>query len=77
MNTKLVAVAAICAAFAAPSAIAQDKAPPPAEKEQAAGHKYQHEPAEKVVTTAWGSTVAEPEEVGESIFIDCNHLKSQ
>ena len=37
MNTKFIAAIAVCAAFAAPSAIAQQKAPPPpAEQEQAA-----------------------------------------
>lgn len=36
MNTKFVAAVAVCAAFAAPSAIAQQKAPAPAQQEQAA-----------------------------------------
>ena len=36
MNTKFVAAIAVCAAFAIPSAIAQQKAPAPAQQEQAA-----------------------------------------
>ncbi len=35
MNMKFVAAVAVCAAFAASSAIAQDKAPAPAQQEQA------------------------------------------
>ncbi len=36
MNTKFIAAVAVCAALAAPSAIAQQKAPAPAQQEQAA-----------------------------------------
>jgi hypothetical protein len=35
MNTKFVAAVAVCAAFAASSAIAQQKAPPPAQEQAA------------------------------------------
>ena len=47
------------------------------EKEQAAGHKPEQEPAEKVVTAACASTVASGQGTGENIFIDFAHLKSQ
>jgi len=47
------------------------------EQGQAAGHKPEVEPAEKVVTAACAATVASAREVGEGTFIDFAHLKRQ
>jgi transposase len=46
-------------------------------KGQAAGHKPESKPAEKVVTAACGGTVAAAADIGEGTFIDFAHLKSQ
>jgi hypothetical protein len=46
-------------------------------EDQAAGHKRSAEPARTVVTAACTNTVAEPDAVGESTFIDFAHLKTQ
>ena len=47
------------------------------ENEQAAGHKPETKPAEKVVTAACVPTVAHPESGDESLAIDFAHLKHQ
>jgi len=47
------------------------------QREQAAGHKQTAKPARTVVTTACTDTVAEPEPVGESTYLDFAHLKRQ
>jgi hypothetical protein len=46
-------------------------------EDQAAGHKPETEPAEKVVPAACAETVASGQQAGERIFIDFAHLKSQ
>jgi hypothetical protein len=47
------------------------------EEGQAAGHKPEVLPAEKVVTAACEATVASASEVGEGMYLDFAHLKSQ
>jgi hypothetical protein len=46
-------------------------------KEQAAGHKPEMEPAQKVVTTACADTVGTTGPKGEGAYIDFAHLKRQ
>ncbi len=60
-----------------PMSLEEKSAAERGEKEQAAGHKPEQEPAEKVVTAACASTVASGQGTGEGIFIDFGHLKSQ
>jgi hypothetical protein len=49
MNTKFVAAIAVCAAFAAPSAIAQQKAPQPAPQQEQAAPKASKAEVQKLV----------------------------
>lgn len=55
----------------------QERSEEEQDKGQAAGHKPESKPAEKVVTAACGETVASGQQAGERIFIDFAHLKSQ
>ena len=48
-----------------------------AEEGQAAGHKPEPVPAEQVVTAACASTVASAPAIGEGMYLDFAHLKSQ
>ena len=49
MNTKFVAAVAVCAAFAATSAIAQQKAPPPEPQQEQAAPKASKSEVQKLV----------------------------